>query len=453
MTTLHQEAGAHRPGPQDQWPQAYRPLRPRSLLLQLIVLTAAEVGLYQAYSVHDSRFHYATHLLVALIATSAFQAVYLLLAARPARGQILSLLGFHLLAMWPDLVFRAGVPHYRWMDPISLFHISSHYLPGGDNSWLVLGASAATGYVALLCAWLRARSVEAGAGLPPALGVGGSAIWRPQHDPHRVPIAGRVRGPAGSQAGGEPPLVLLHGLGATSAVWSGVAEHLERAGRRSTSLDLLGYGDSLRIGTRFTVPDQAAAVARLLQDEPGPVHLVGHSWGCLVASRVALDHPDLVQRLTLVSPAVFSDPATARDRLGSRSWLARRTVDGAPAASLVCGAMCLLRPMLGSLAGHARRDLPEAVSHGGVQHSYPAYRDGVLSLWTHNPVAELLARPPVPTRVVLADDDHTVRPSDVLDLPRDPAVEVVRLPGTHLLPIEDPFVLADVLPKGLTQAP
>lgn len=434
-------AGGRRPRRGETWPTAYRPLRPASLAVQLVLLVLVELALFQAYSVHDSRFHYATHLLVAILAAAAVQAAFLLLAARPARGQLLAIAGLHLLAMWPDLAFRAGVPHYRWMDALSLFHVSSHYLPGGDTSWLVLAGSAVSAYVALLAAWLRARRTEALAGLPPALGVGGSAVWRPQRDPRDTPLARVDTGPAG----GAPALVLVPGLGATSAVWAGVGQALGRAGRRALAVDLLGYGGSLRTGTRFTVADQADALVRLLREQDRPPVLVGHSWGCLVAARAALDHPELVARLVLVSPAVFPDAATARERIGGRSWLARRTLAGAPVASALCGAMCLARPLLGALAGQARGDLPESVAHGGVQHVYPAYRDGLLSLWADRSAPDLLARPPVPVTLVLADDDRTVRTGEVLALERADDVRVVRVPGTHLLPVQDPERLAGLL--------
>ena len=423
------------------WPAAYKPLRPLSLTAQLAGLAFFEAAAYQAYSVHDSRFHYATHLLVGLIAAAAFNVAVLALASRPARGQILGIAGFHLLAMWPDLAFRLGVPHYRWMDPVSLFHISSHYMPGADTTWFGLAAAAGVAYTALLSAWLRARRTEAVAGLPPGLGIGGTAVWRPQRDPRQTVLAHLHSGPAADR----PPLVLVHGLGATSAVWHAVAGDLAAAGRHSIRTDLMGYGGSLRIGTRFTVADQAAALIRLLATHTAPVHLVGHSWGCLVVARVALDEPAAVERVTLVSPAVFADARTAQRRFASRSWLARRTVAGAGVASAACGAMCALRPVLRSIAPRARADLPPDVAAGGVQHHYPAYRDGLLSLWQDNPIPELLTDPPVPVTVVLGDQDETVLPSDVEPLPRHRSVRLQHVPGTHLLPIQDPTRIAALL--------
>lgn len=65
-----------------------------------------------------------------------------------------TVLGFHLVAMAPDLAFRAGVPHYRWMD-VFLGHISSHYVPGGDRTWLALACVAVLAYTAQLVVWSR----------------------------------------------------------------------------------------------------------------------------------------------------------------------------------------------------------------------------------------------------------------------------------------------------------
>jgi len=148
--------------------------------VQLLFLVAAEVALYQSYSVHDARFHWATHFLVALIATALWQGIHLLVMGRPAPGQLVSIVVFHLWAMWPDLAFRAGEVHERWMDWAALGHVSAHYLPGGDDTWLVLALLAIGSYVLLLTAWLRARHMEAAAGLAPALGVAGRAVVRPQ---------------------------------------------------------------------------------------------------------------------------------------------------------------------------------------------------------------------------------------------------------------------------------
>jgi pimeloyl-ACP methyl ester carboxylesterase len=428
-----------------RWPRAYRPLRPRAVAAQLAILVLVEVALYASYASHEARFHWATHFLVGLLATSLWQSLHLLVAARPARGQLVTIVLFHLWAMWPDLLFRAGVPHHRWMDGLALGHVSSHYLPGGDTSWLVLALLGTAGYLFLLWRWLVARHTEAAAGLPPALGVGGGGVLRAQSDPRLRQLA-HEHLLAGAPHRSQDPLVLLHGLGATAATWLPTGRLLAEAGFEVVVPDLLGFGSSLRLGTRFRLDDQADAVVRLLDHHDiARAHLVGHSWGCTVAGAVACRAPQRVARLTLVEPAVFADPQAARERFGKRSRLARLTVADADIGGIVCGVICLLRPVFSRIAPYVEADVPAPVARGGVQHSYPAYRDALNSMWQDNPLPGLLRSPVHPTTVVLADGDETVHLRDVLDLPPSDSVDIVRVPGTHALPYAEPAATADLV--------
>ena len=426
------------------WPRAYAPLQPRTLLWQLAVLVVVEVALYASYGAHSARFHWATHFLVGLTAASVWRALFLLVAARPTRFQLLSIVGFHLWAMWPDLVFRTpGIPHYSWMDWVALGHVSSHYVPGGDTTWLVVALTAAGGYALLLERWLRARHVEAEAGMPPGLAIGGAGVLRPQKDPNRVTLAHETVGRPREAA---EPLVLLHGLGATSSTWLPTARRLGEAGRAALVPDLLGFGSSMRIGTAFGLDAQADALLRLLDEHDlGPVHLVAHSWGGAVAAAVARRAPERVARMTLVAPAVFVDVDAARARFAQRSWLAKVTLEGSPLGGFVCGAMCLARPLVGRLAPRMEPDVPPQVARDGVQHSFAAYHDALTSMWEGNPLVDVLRRPPCPVTVVLAEDDQTVLPDDVLALPPAPDVRVVRVAGDHGIAYDQPDLIADLL--------
>ncbi len=233
------------------WARAYRPLHPRSLAVQLLVVVLAEVALFASYGAHDARFHWATHFLVALAFTALGLLARLLLTGAPGpRHLLLAVLGFHLFGMAPDLLFRGGVPHYRWMD-VFLGHVAAHYVPGGDGTWLLVALTFTSAYVAALTLWLRARRDEARGGMPPGVGLTGMAVLRTAtlvHEEH----------------GDGPTALLLHGLGASASFWRPVAEQLARGGFRALVPDLLGFGSSLRLGTHFHLDDQAAAVIGLL---------------------------------------------------------------------------------------------------------------------------------------------------------------------------------------------
>jgi haloacetate dehalogenase len=106
-------------------------------------------------------------------------------------------------------------------------------------------------------------------------------------------------------AGAGPPLLLLHGYPQTSAMWSRIAPALAR---RYTVVapDLRGYGASgkppgsashIEYAKRTMAADQVAVMETLGFEE---FAVVGHDRGGRVGHRMALDHPDRVQRLAVL---------------------------------------------------------------------------------------------------------------------------------------------------------
>jgi pimeloyl-ACP methyl ester carboxylesterase len=71
--------------------------------------------------------------------------------------------------------------------------------------------------------------------------------------------------------------------------------------------DLYGYGSSEPWSGcgPFSLAAEAEAIGALLAQSPGPVHLVGHSYGGAVALRLALDLPKRLRSLTLIEPVAF----------------------------------------------------------------------------------------------------------------------------------------------------
>ncbi len=135
---------------------ALRPLGRRTLAVQLAVLVAVEAVLFASYEHREAGFHWSTHFLVGLTAAALVLLVWLALTGAPARGQLMWVLGLHLLALFPDLLFTPGhQPHDEWMD-IFLGHISVHYIPGGDGTWLLVALAASGAYCGVLSRWLAA---------------------------------------------------------------------------------------------------------------------------------------------------------------------------------------------------------------------------------------------------------------------------------------------------------
>ena len=107
---------------------------------------------------------------------------------------------------------------------------------------------------------------------------------------------------------GAPPALYVHGLGGSAHNWTDLAALL--AGHvEGHAIDLPGFGRS-DPATSYTIPAFAERVIRWIEHTGrGPVHLVGNSLGGTITVQVAVDRPDLVRTLTLISPALpFLDP-------------------------------------------------------------------------------------------------------------------------------------------------
>ncbi len=65
------------------------------------------------------------------------------------------------------------------------------------------------------------------------------------------------------------------------------------------------YGSTSKQAARVSIPENARDLAGLLQFLGiGPAHVVGHSYGGLVGSQLAVDRPDVAGSVVLMEPAL-----------------------------------------------------------------------------------------------------------------------------------------------------
>lgn len=121
--------------------------------------------------------------------------------------------------------------------------------------------------------------------------------------------------------GAGEPVVCIHGLGGSSNVWTPIMPAL--AMRRVIRIDLPGSARSCLAEGELTIAGCVQSVKGVLEAlKTGPVDVLAHSMGSIVAQHLAVTFPDQVKSLALFGPLVA--PADAgRPHIEARAAFAR----------------------------------------------------------------------------------------------------------------------------------
>jgi pimeloyl-ACP methyl ester carboxylesterase len=202
--------------------------------------------------------------------------------------------------------------------------------------------------------------------------------------------------PAGGQARGKTPVVLLHGLNDSHLTWRQIAPELARD-RRVLVLDLPGHGDSGRPDVSYELAWYARTVAAWLDTialEPGQqVDIVGHSLGGGIGLMLLQVCRPRIRRLVLAAPGGLGKEILFLLRLASLPGVVERL--GQPFMAL--GARLALRPWrkklpsghiaavsaMNSRRGTARafaRTVRDLMNFSGQRHAFPLHAHEIADL-------------------------------------------------------------------------
>ena len=239
-----------------------------------------------------------------------------------------------------------------------------------------------------------------------------------------------------------PPLLLIHGSGASGASWGPVAGAL--AGHHHViRVDLPGCGQSPPAPS-YDVPELAGRVAALL-DDLGLRHVTvaGHSSGGYVATALAEQRPDLVGSLALIStgpsldallPQPFILRALLAPPLGPLLWPIRSDAMIRKGISATTA-----RPV----------DIPDDAVADLKNITYRTFRKVLrcnAAYVAERSVPERLADLGLPVLVIFGAADPRYEPSSAHQYDTAPNARVKMLPGVGHVPIlEAPETTSELL--------
>ena len=168
-------------------------------------------------------------------------------------------------------------------------------------------------------------------------------------------------------------LAFLPGLANTTRYWEGRITPLA-ANHRLLLIDPLGFGRSPKPWITYSVERHVAELHRVLEAR-GPLTLVGHSFGAILAVEYARRHPDAVRGLVLIGLPVFHGEREAKRFIRARPGPERWVLSNIVLASLAC---VLTRRLFRHVLPGFTPDFPPEVMEDLMLHTW---RSSTSTLW------------------------------------------------------------------------
>ena len=229
---------------------------------------------------------------------------------------------------------------------------------------------------------------------------------------------------------GSPTVVLVHGAFADASSWNGVIERLQAKGVQAKA-----PANPLR-----GISNDSAYIAGVLEETPGPVIAVGHSYGGAVITNAATDAENVVG---LVYVAAFAPDegetlgaveAGSKDSVLNSALVPRQypTADGESATEFYID--------------------PAKVLHDAFAADLPAEETAVMAA-TQRPVAEsgfseqggAPAWKDLPSWAVVATGDKAAGTDVIRSMAERAGATITEVDGSHVIMVSQPQAVTDVI--------
>ena len=235
-----------------------------------------------------------------------------------------------------------------------------------------------------------------------------------------------------SHGGSKPTVVLVHGAWADSGSWDQVVARLQRQG-----YPVIAFPTPLR-----SLPDDSAYLAAFLSSVPGPIVLVGHSYGGAVITNAATGNTS-VKALVYVDAFLPAEGDTIVQLIGT------------PPGSCVGGdptQVFDLRPIPGAPPEVVDAYIKQSLFPSCFANDLPAKQAAVLAA-TQRPISTLTLGQPsgppawadLPSWALVGTVDRVILPATQLFMAERAGARIVKVKASHLSMISQPRAVTGLI--------
>lgn len=239
--------------------------------------------------------------------------------------------------------------------------------------------------------------------------------------------------------GHGPDVLLIHGWASSGQMWSRLTQNLQHSAR-FWAVDLYGFGQSPRPtgDEAIHIEHHADRLYRFIQQHGiRPKIIVGHSMGGMLALKLAADHPELMERLVLMSPVVTGRYGFLLDinKIFSGDWATFALAKSKPFWLL---SQNVLAPLFsGPTYWYLDEEATTRIVQDYQRASWQASAYALQSIARQN-LEPHLSSIHHPALVIVGSHDTTVPPDEGRLAARQlPNARLIELPGTHHQPLDE----------------
>ena len=236
------------------------------------------------------------------------------------------------------------------------------------------------------------------------------------------------------EQGEGPAVVFVHGLVLDHTMFEAQFEDLPER-YRCIALDLRGHGRSDSPDGPWSMQDSVDDVIAFVDGvNAAPCHLVGMSWGGMIALRIGVQRPELVRSLVLIDTAAG---ATRGDQRQQQDWFMDKLLEDGLSDEIIAASV----PVMFGERYQADQADGVAVYMDRLRTMDPnGAIEGMRAVMERDSVLDRLPDIRVPTLVIHGEQDASTPMSEAEAIAGGiPGAELIRIPDAgHATPLEAP---------------